>query len=474
MDRKLMGFNDLPLDALIQIQSFMQPLDILSLRQCSKAMQSATTHRTVWMDALRRICATHAVPKSTYPLDKMSLTDLVHAASAPARFILAIRRAAESETETLQPFAVRLFIPRLARSSQQNLGNILHMRLVPGGRHLFTASSTGLVCLWDLGYGPASLISPSPIATAPMPQVPSQLLLQATRKQNGARVVVFYPLNGMVTDVLVFEVVLGTRQPSFRKIAERRIASSNLLAFALSPDRFTYHYDTVVTIWDFVEDTAATIDVSGTFNSLTVSPATIICQRVSGQWLVDIPPLHPSGSPLAEDPVQPFCPMVLSHITGLFEDSLEISHQADWLLDSSAPVVLDVFGYQVEGDWGYARCVVRPMPNASAGLPGALPALIGITAYAIYEGVEDIRTAHYAQNAQQDVIRTWFDGNIRVNVAPVPDVPEPSLATASAFISDIAGLEYQTVYDLDALSGRLVVQTPTEVRVLDFLVPSNV
>ncbi|KAJ6627918.1 hypothetical protein B0H10DRAFT_317131 [Mycena sp. CBHHK59/15] len=197
------SLSDFTLDTLIHLQSFMQPVDIMTLRQCCKSLSAATKQRTVWLDALRHVCAAHEVSLLTYPMGKMSLADLEHAATSPARFLLQLSKKREDPSDEddlvyVPPFSTRLFQPRLPRSSTAQLGEASTMRLVPGGRYLITASNTALVSIWDLGYSPASVFNPYPLVSTSVPQQPTQLLIQPTQDRRGFRLLLFYTVNEWV------------------------------------------------------------------------------------------------------------------------------------------------------------------------------------------------------------------------------------------------------------------------------------
>lgn len=105
----------------------------------------------------------------------MTVTELEHAASSPHRFIKSIRsypRPDHEDGEIYQPIALqtRLF-KGFHKSSPTDRTyppfekyDIDTIKLVPGGRFLFTSGANGL-CLWDLGYSMHAPVRPYPIAT---------------------------------------------------------------------------------------------------------------------------------------------------------------------------------------------------------------------------------------------------------------------------------------------------------------------
>jgi hypothetical protein len=166
---------NLPLDILVQIQSFMDTMDIISFRQVPfpqrnqqydaeyvqlyqtcKSIASATCQRTVWLEALRRVCVANRVFRSTFPLEEMSDKALQHAATSASRFTKLLMKC-----EAPHPFATRLLNTK-PRGSNLDLEDLT---LVPGGRFLFTMSGGSIIHLWDLGYTSEAMIKPFPIAS---------------------------------------------------------------------------------------------------------------------------------------------------------------------------------------------------------------------------------------------------------------------------------------------------------------------
>lgn len=137
---------------------------------CYKAAAS----RTVWLSALDRVCDQHGIFKPTYPTDKMTLSELEHAASGPHRFVNDYGSAPKSHTEAY----MKRWIPCRMRTpdsdTSDGLYKISNLYLIPGGRFLLTAgkpadpSSLGSLCLWDLGYNTHSPAKAFPVATAPI------------------------------------------------------------------------------------------------------------------------------------------------------------------------------------------------------------------------------------------------------------------------------------------------------------------
>ncbi|KAF7325963.1 F-box domain-containing protein [Mycena kentingensis (nom. inval.)] len=478
----------LPLDVLVHIQACMQPLDILSLRQCSKTMKSAASHRTVWMGALRRICAENAIPNGTFPLDKMSLHDLVHAATSSSRLIRHALRVCNDTTDEcyFEAIATRLFEPRLPRGTDTSimLGTTILMRMIPGGRYFATATDTNLVCIWDVSYSPTSLINPCPVAFTQLPHQPDNLLVQSSGR-GGVRLVVFYPTEPSI-DIAVFEISLEAQTPDFMRVAHKKVTVADMSFFvtSLTPNRFTFHYDDKVTVWDFVQDSSATIKVSRNFQRLIVSPTSIVCDD-GALWVFDMPSLHPTGSLEAAEVIEPaYQPMVVSQISFLFPRAIyPHPNQEDWLLDD-LPVIFDIFGRRDSGECAFARCEIRPIANAGGPLPRALPVVLGVAQVASVPVLEDFRFMHIEAPIRTPTPRQFVraivsEHELAFNIASLQDADTPAgvtlTSTSACVIDEDSGWPGQAprlAFDFDVFSGRLILQTESEIRVLDYLAPN--
>ncbi|KAJ7739975.1 hypothetical protein DFH07DRAFT_839507 [Mycena maculata] len=469
-----LAFDEFAMDLLIHIQSFMDPADIMALRRSSKIMAAATRHRTVWISALRRVCALHEVPMCTYPVENMSLAEFEHAATSPARFLAQIFK--NRATDDLIPaFSTRLFKPRLPRFSPgpAPLGEVSLIRLIPGGRYLVTSSDANRICVWDLGYSPAAIVDPYPLASTVAAGLPRELLIQPTKDHRGLRLLTYYIL-GAIIEIMVFEIYPATNKPTFTCIAKRRVDTPEFKAVAFTPERFTWHHDFLVTVWDFVEDTCAALHIYQPLLNMTVSPTTIIGQHEDGISVIDIPPLHPTGTPAAEVVVEPVTPLVMfSHVHAAFEHFADVyAPQGTWHSSPVAPVVLDVFGVLFDGTAAYARCPIKPVSGGDPDLPRALPVLSGISRVPpeTYDSAE-FGPLYFART---HLVRTWLTGNsIMVNTAKIPARRQIEFESNTDLLCELPDGGTNWVYDLDPVSGRLVaLTTPEELRILDYMLPN--
>ena len=178
-------------DVLIQIQTFLDPDDIISLRkvstilfserliltavslfffETSKVLCTVTKLRIVWINALHRVCLMHGINLSTfYPLENISQIELEHAAFSPFRFIKHAKDNIPSEGD-IKSVVTRILKPRLPPvfSTDEGVpfrcGTVL---LIPGGRFLFTDTVHHGVPLWDLWIHAGIPMKLSPVAVLP-------------------------------------------------------------------------------------------------------------------------------------------------------------------------------------------------------------------------------------------------------------------------------------------------------------------
>ncbi|KDR79817.1 hypothetical protein GALMADRAFT_241906 [Galerina marginata CBS 339.88] len=150
-------FIALTRDVLINVIRFLQPRDIVSIRQTCRTFLSITKLRTVWVNALRWLMQEHCITEDTFPLRTMSLSMLEHLALSPYRIVSLME---QSDNDKLDPASIRVLSPRLT-NEEKDIYGILHsgelydFSLASGGRYLSTVAScsdaSSLFTVWDLG-----------------------------------------------------------------------------------------------------------------------------------------------------------------------------------------------------------------------------------------------------------------------------------------------------------------------------------
>ena len=232
LQRATLRLENLPVDTLIQIQKHLDARDIVALRkvrmsillvfsekrlnygtfQSCKGLHAATQHRTVWLNALRRMCWRHGVFAPSFPLEHMSIKELEHASLAPSRISSLIRKGA------LRSFVTRILEPRTP-SIRKDVETDLECDsafLIPGGRFLVVNSVCHGICLWDLGIHAGKVPEFSPIAVIQQAYHPC-LCTGPTR--DGLGIVIISHLHGSSDRELVaHEIYPCTSNPKFTRL----------------------------------------------------------------------------------------------------------------------------------------------------------------------------------------------------------------------------------------------------------------
>ena len=124
--------------------------------------------RTVWIEALRKACHETQIFKGTYPIEKMTTSELEFATTSHERYLARLWKELHDIT-LLNPVSIRILTlhPHIAPAvGDHPFGYFKNSAIVPGGRFLITTTTTDIVQMWDLGYTPRELINPCPLASA--------------------------------------------------------------------------------------------------------------------------------------------------------------------------------------------------------------------------------------------------------------------------------------------------------------------
>lgn len=158
-----LSFLNLPYDAHLAIVKFVNPRDLIALRKVSsyfvfqqstftlinfippqtcKAMAEVTSLRTVWVNALMRMCFENCVIPYSFSVPKMNLLELEYASMGPERWMAAIEKAHSQKLSPLPPYNSLRPSIHLSSLCQK-------IFLIPGGRYLFTLCQV-TVAIWDI------------------------------------------------------------------------------------------------------------------------------------------------------------------------------------------------------------------------------------------------------------------------------------------------------------------------------------
>ena len=156
-----------------------------------KAFQLSTRERTVWVDALQRVCFDNSLFLPTFPISDMSNLEIEKAAMGPRRWIelcgeFEKQYRNDPENATLRP-------PRTTRIINKSFATKVDYSntdfyIVPGGRYLVRSSPKELSVL-DLGY--TSSAACKLIASARLKGESSKCLVQTTPDGMGLAILLY-------------------------------------------------------------------------------------------------------------------------------------------------------------------------------------------------------------------------------------------------------------------------------------------
>ncbi|KAI5831346.1 hypothetical protein K523DRAFT_237678 [Schizophyllum commune Tattone D] len=152
----------LPTDILINVLHYLTPWDIFTIRRACRHFRDATMHRVVWIHALQRVIDDNNVFPPSFPLEKMSLSELTHAVFAPRKFFDLVRRVDTLPDQKVAPTAQ--FIATLWDNEEDGNHSYERVHLLPGGRFVVAAMQK-VLRIFDIGYGPRPTVRTRPIFT---------------------------------------------------------------------------------------------------------------------------------------------------------------------------------------------------------------------------------------------------------------------------------------------------------------------
>ncbi|KAF5331945.1 hypothetical protein D9611_008974 [Ephemerocybe angulata] len=236
----------------------LEPFEVLSLGQVSRAFHALISEKSVWITILRTVCDKHKLFKPSYPVHEMDLVQLQRAALGPRLVRQCLTRGGVPTEYLAQANEVRpVSTLRLKVLSQASLAKPLepgvlwlHRRhLVPGGRFLIQVRFNGLksnqevieatgttyfVELWDLGVsGSAPLENPILLTQTEFEKTADHNVYSITASfygsaQEGLRVAIAFTdvvreREGDVCAVKILSLLPGDDQPRFQVTTEIEI-----------------------------------------------------------------------------------------------------------------------------------------------------------------------------------------------------------------------------------------------------------
>ncbi|KAJ7440152.1 hypothetical protein FB451DRAFT_1300792 [Mycena latifolia] len=473
---EMLTLVDLPLDIIIQILKFARGTDIFSFsRTCKKCLEITLT-RTVWMNAVRRMCEINNVFEPSFPLDDMSLLELQYAATSGAAWFATRLNVQKSDTTSasLEPLVRRIFSPRMVKTSDvaaDKLGVVQKLVLVPGGRFLLIGTDH-LVHLWDLGHGAGKLIKPHALASVALPVPGSDPYISILPAADGVGIEVMirsYNRDAKSSTLMVYRIFPSDRHPEFISITEpfTFTHASTISGFLAKPGYCILHSAHLIFFWDAARNLWTTWKAEQSLKRVFVYEDVIVGVSATTIAIWEMPTPH--SDVMATSGVAHRAILTLMHPFPNVD--LEISTSANWLSTAGQPFFLFITA---------SRYIMQSLDrSANCNLPPSLPILMDTV---LISPPVDGPSPGEIQVCGETLFSLWSSPatpKIEVHVSPMP---KQRKETGPPFIplclfEDEWGTTSQdpTPFDfsLCPVTGRLCMTVrENEILVLDFLIPN--
>ncbi|EDR03742.1 uncharacterized protein LACBIDRAFT_295149 [Laccaria bicolor S238N-H82] len=505
--------STLPPDVLIQIQTFLDPDDIISLRkvsiilfpecstltvslssifETSQALCTVTNLRIVWINALRQVCLMHGINLSTfYPLENISQIELEHAAFSPFRFIKYARDDIPFEGD-IKSVVTRILEPRLPPvfSTDENVPFSCHaVLLIPGGRFLFTDTIQHGVALWDLGIHAGIPMKLSPLAVLPTTTESFVRFTSPTPDSHGVYVCIEEQVNlNMNTRMSIYEIYPSSPDVAFRLTHSLKVTGTLDNAYIYRNTLACNHPNNLITVWDFIQNKAISweYDVVLRPNGVILFNDTLLLVEVGRLTVWDVP--SSLYLPVSDDVEAAFIRLLprLEIRTPSPAEPFRVSPPSHWLSAGQSRIpffglcspTLDLQGEEIVDDYYTAmRCYtfksVSSLPD-NPDLQVFDPQHVGVVnSFHLSTLSEDF--LRHIRFCDTSLTIAWQVGDdVNIGIMKMPQGDPDSVATPA--IRRLFNGEEVELRDFDfcPAAGRLVVTTAAgDIQIMDFLTPPS-
>ncbi|KAF7360250.1 hypothetical protein MVEN_00753900 [Mycena venus] len=477
---------ELPIDNIFQILQFADPADIFVFGQTCKKFFEVTATRSVWMNALRRVCEINGLFVPSFPYDDMSFSELQRAATfgAAPRFTRRLyKQAANNAVSTvpLAPLSRRIFRPRVTKFSSaatEEPGLLKTVNLVPGGRFLIITTST-LMHLWDLGYDATKLIKPHALASIALPKPDSEptISILPTEDGTGIEVMVVMFKIGETTTIANYHIFPLDTHPEFLPVSEPHTANMLMRGFLAKPGCGVVHDGREIFVWNTARNLWASWKADKIPDKVFAYRDLIVGVDTKTITLWEMPTPHYETA--AASGLEDYLPLLtLSHPFSGGQE-LDIALTGDWFCSTDTkPSFLSLIGWK-----GSRRYIARYMMHsfdrrANHNLPGSIPILMD--QISMTGAGDHLDYCTEIQPCGGDALALWTSQEspavIEVSISPLPTEKKnegPPIKTVRLFESR-GDRPDDFEFSICPITGRLCTMTGqgNEIIVLDFLIPS--
>ncbi|KAI5887040.1 uncharacterized protein SCHCODRAFT_02516334 [Schizophyllum commune H4-8] len=240
-----------PFDLTVEVLRYLAALDVLAVRKVR--VQPIACNGSLWGGLVNSACAEHDMFLGGGVYEDLSLAQLEHAATSPARFLKCISPPPTLlDGRCIEPRYLKIYEEICIPSPRAWLG--LNILLVRGGRFLLT-SSKDWIALWDIWKTDGNT---EPIARETVRQINQDLQVEDYwfDDENRLFVALIRCTPDGDTDFLsVYMIDVSVPSPSFRKVNELRCPGASCPAYHTrhrSSIAFTLRDDGLMGIWDYM------------------------------------------------------------------------------------------------------------------------------------------------------------------------------------------------------------------------------
>ncbi|KAJ7593121.1 hypothetical protein C8J56DRAFT_1162073 [Mycena floridula] len=475
-------FLSLAPELLFRIFHFLDCRDILSCRKCNKTLHQATQQRIVWIDALLSVCCEYNVSAFTFPVDRMSLKALEYAATAHFRFT---RRLWDGlHEDMLEPESIRILALSPRNHPALHIGEFCDLMLIPGGRFLLTATDTGLIQLWDLGFIPTTFLKRHAVDSVQTMGLDANRPLCVHPNSDGTGVLILalvMPNDKDSAPHLCFqllELLLATDSPKFEHKGAFRFTlhddEPDMAGYSLFKEHVVFWQGNMILMWNFVDKTYAQWKTSDPYETPAVN------FLLFGDKLAV---LQPPEVLVYKIPV--FAAYDTFMVNTVFQDP-QLAPALEPMVRYSFPGTSD-HGFSLEAHWGhpqrgYLDAVSQDISTAETVVARSLwhyydqPSLPPSMPTVFPEEVRSIRTrslrpAKYKSLSLADDTQVVFsstDVYLRVNLFKLDGNRE--IQQESGLLHDWRSIDMEDCYGCCPMTGRIcVVAGEREIKVMDYV-----
>ncbi|KAF5386884.1 hypothetical protein D9615_001554 [Tricholomella constricta] len=472
------GLCKLSLDIQICIQTFIEPLDVMSLRKTCKYLCDVTYQRSVWLHVARRVCVSRGLFLPSFPLEIMSRRALEHVALSSSSYRFCRMLIEMDADKPLIPGSIHILDSRCASFTNPPRQS-RELYLIPGGRYLITRSDTA-INLWDLGIDIAGRMRPLPVAAL---QSSAVEVYNPRPTDDGLGILLFVATvndAGMTCGISVYSIYPSTPNPVFLLLTSLGGFNVTMGVWSSNDTRLAFLHSgrRILTIWDFKHNSILSWDNHNAevFDILIFEDHVILFEsrRFS---LYKVPPLRPRKSEggLGDVLAQGHSLMDFAYPSTDYCARLAV-HWNPWtpLLNNYlffGVVVDDAIG----GGGSINYYIMKPLDDPD--LPKMIPLLLACLATDYRLRLSTSSTLHLCG---QYLSQSWFDPmyGVQIKLSTIPTKTVASGGTGGDFDRTIKlwapGHNGDVVRDCSICpaTGRLCLMThDQEIRVIDFLTP---